>query len=207
MQVNGDFEAALAHLHGDPVMSGIIKRVGPCELRPTKQYFLTMCESILAQQLAIAAARTITRRFCELFPRKRPTPEAVAALTDEQFRSAGVSPQKLRYLRDLAEKFAGGHIPTRRIGGMEDDAVVEALTQVKGVGVWTAQMFLIFVLNRPDVWPVDDFGLRRAIQLAYGMRKPPDAKRMLKHAEPWRPYRTVASWYLWKSLAKTPLPE
>jgi 3-methyladenine DNA glycosylase/8-oxoguanine DNA glycosylase len=202
---NGSFDAALAHLRGaDPVMARLIDVVGPCRLSPSRAYFVAMCESILAQQLATAAARTITSRFCGLFPRKRPTPEGLLALGDEALRAVGVSSQKIRYLRDLAAKFADGHIPTRRLAGLDDDAIIAALTEVKGVGVWTAQMFLIFVLNRPDVWAVDDYGLRRAIQLHYGRPELPTKAEMAEHGEPWRPYRSVASWYLWQSLAKAP---
>jgi DNA-3-methyladenine glycosylase II len=174
-------------------------------LAPRKDYFVALCEAIVSQQLSTKAAATIYRRFRELFPRKRPTPEVVLTLTDEQLRSVGLSNQKLGYMRDLARKFADGTVPRRGIARMTDEEIIAALTQVKGVGVWTAQMFLIFVLGRPDVWPTDDLGIRRAVQINFGYDEMPLNGELIKVAEPWRPFRSVASWYLWRSLNNKPM--
>lgn len=138
-------------------------------------------------------------RFRDRFPRRTPRPELLLQMTDEQLQAVGLSRQKRGYIRDLAERFAGGQIPSRRFGRMSDDEVVESLLPIKGVGRWTAEMFLIFVLNRPDLLPVDDFGLRKNAQTAYKLRVLPSAARLTKLAEPWRPWRSVATWYLWRS--------
>jgi DNA-3-methyladenine glycosylase II len=124
----------------------------------------------------------------------------VAALSDEQFRAAGISRQKALYLRDLCEKVGSGAVPLTQVDDLSDEEVITALTQVKGIGRWTAEMFLIFRLQRPDVLPLNDLGIINAIQRAYGLRKKPTPDRMRKLGEAWRPYRSVASWYLWRSL-------
>ena len=189
----------------DETLRRIIHQVGPCTLVPRRRYFVALCEAIVAQQLAVKAAATIFGRFCRLFERNTPTPVKVLASSDAKLRSAGLSGQKLGYVRDLADKFADGTIRQRHLSRMDDEAVIAALTQVKGIGVWTAQMFLIFVLNRPDVWPVDDLGIRSAVQTQFGLRNLPDAARLTRLAEPWRPYRSIAAWYLWQSKDNQPL--
>jgi 3-methyladenine DNA glycosylase/8-oxoguanine DNA glycosylase len=135
-----------------------------------------------------------------------PTPETLAALTDDQFRAAGISRQKLGYLRDLARKVAEGTVPLDDIEHMSDDEVIASLTRIKGIGRWTAEMFLIFRLLRPDVLPVDDLGILNAIRRAYGLRKRPKPDRVRKIAEAWRPYRSIGCWYLWRSLDNEPRP-
>jgi len=198
--------SALRHLRRvDRRMRAIIDRAGPCAIAPSNRYFFALCQAIVSQQLAVKAARTIFARFRQLFPRGNPTPQRVAALSDAQFSSAGISPQKRGYLRDLAQKFADGEVPVRRMARMTDDEVIAALTQVKGVGVWTAHMFLIFVLARPDVWPTGDLGIRKAVQVNYGLPELPADGALTAVAEPWRPYRSVAAWYLWRSLENKPL--
>src|SRR4029079_14584799 len=132
------------------------------------------------------------------------TPEALLALTDAQFRQAGLGRQKIVYLRDLATRVANGDLPVASLHELDDAAVIEAIVKVKGLGRWSAEMFLMFRLRRPDVLPVDDLGIMTAIQRAYGLRKRPDAKRIRKIGEAWRPYRTVACWYLWRSLENEP---
>ncbi len=200
---NGDMvNRATKHLRKDDVLRPIIDRVGVCTLAPRKRYFVALCEAVIAQQLAIKAAQTIFSRFCCLFPSNRPTPRALLAIEEGTLRSVGLSSQKLSYLRDLAGKFADGAIPYRRFSLMADGEVIETLTAVRGVGEWTAQMFLIFVLHRPDVWPKEDLGIKRAIQLHFGVPEKPDAATMDGIAEPWRPFRSIASWYLWQSLAQ-----
>jgi DNA-3-methyladenine glycosylase II len=128
------------------------------------------------------------------------TPKAMLALTDEQLRGAGLSRQKTAYLRDLASKVENGELPVHSLHELNDEDVIEAIVKVKGLGRWSAEMFLMFRLHRPDVLPVDDLGIVTAMQRLYGLRKRPKADRMRKIAEPWRPYRTVACWYLWRSL-------
>ena len=189
----------------DPILARIVADIGPCGLVPRKRYFMTLCESIVSQQLAVKAAATIFGRFRDLFPRRMPTPAAVLATSEAKLRGAGLSTQKLGYMRDLAGKYADGTIPARRLGRMSDEEVAAALTQVKGIGVWTAQMFLIFVLNRPDVWPTDDLGIRKAIQVNWELPEMPVDGHLQEIAEPWRPYRSVAAWYLWASLDNKPM--
>ena len=197
-----DLRRAVSQLRRvDPVMARIIGRVGPCRLAPAPRGspFAALVESIVYQQITGTAAAAIYGRLCALFGRAHPRPQDVAGATDEALRSAGLSRQKIGYLRDLASKVEDG-LPLRRLSRLDDEAVVEALTSVKGIGRWTAEMFLIFRLGRLDVLPADDYGVRKAMQRAYRMRDLPKPDRMRRVAEPWRPYRTVGSWYLWRSL-------
>lgn len=187
----------------DPVLAAIIKRHGPCglgEVRDRFDHFSMLVRAIVFQQLSTKAATTIHNRLLESVPGGKPDPVLVAALTDEQFRAAGISRQKALYLRDLCEKVGSGAVPLTQVDGLSDEEVITALTQVKGIGRWTAEMFLIFRLQRPDVLPLNDLGIINAIQRAYGLRKKPSPDRMRKLGEAWRPYRSVASWYLWRSL-------
>ena len=187
----------------DPVLAAIIKRHGACGLGAARErfdHFAMLVRAIVFQQLSTKAATTIHGRLVALIPDGQPTPAALATLTEVQFRTAGISRQKAGYLRDLAEKVGSGRVPLDRVDAMTDDEVIEALTEIKGIGRWTAEMFLIFRLQRPDVLPVDDLGIMTAMQKAYKLRKRPDKKRMMKIGDAWRPYRSVASWYLWRSL-------
>src|SRR5687768_4136799 len=199
-----DWSAALRHLRCDPVMKKLIARVGPCTLHPRRDYFVVLCKSIFTQQISTKVATTLFGRFRDQFPMRRPTPARVATFLrtgDEQLiRTCGLSRQKRAYVLDLAERFGAGNIPTRRFARMSDEDIVQSLIGVKGVGRWTAEMFLIFVLNRPDVLPVDDLGLREAVKKAYGLKERPKAMALRAIAEKWGPYRTVATWYLWRSL-------
>ena len=199
-----DYAAARrALMRRDPVLGAIIKKHGPCALgdaRDRFDHFAMLVRAIVFQQLSTKAATTIHTRLLAALRPDVPVPEALAALTDEQLRAAGLSRQKAGYVRDLCDKVAAGVVPLERVDGMSDEEVIAALTQVKGIGRWTAEMFLIFRLQRPDVLPVGDLGIVTAIQKAYGLRKKPTPERMRKLAEPWRPYRSVASWYLWRSL-------
>lgn len=197
-----DWKPALEHLRGaDPVMAAMIERVGPCTLAPRKGYFAALCQAIFTQQVSTAVATILFERFTKLFPGGRPTPQGLLGLSDEQLRGVGLSRQKLCYLRDLAERFASGQIPVRRFSSMSDEQIIESLLPIKGVGRWTAEMFLIFVLNRPDLLPVDDLGVRKGIQAAYKLKSLPEAAAMVEIAEPWRPWRTIATWYLWRHAA------
>ena len=192
----------------DPVLARIIKNVGRCGLADDQREdpFRALVEAIVWQQLSTKAAAAIFDRFLGLFPdRSFPTPGQLAALTDDQLRGAGFSRQKIGYLRDLYAKVSGGTVALDQLAQMTDDEVVATLTTIKGIGRWSAEMVLMFKLHRPDVLPVDDLGIVKAVQKAYRLRKPPSAARILEIGEAWRPYRSVASWYLWASLEKAPL--
>ncbi|MEO5818710.1 MAG: DNA-3-methyladenine glycosylase [Gemmatimonadaceae bacterium] len=198
------FRPALAHLKRvDPVLAEIIARVGPCriEQRRTGTHYDALVRSIVFQQLSGKAAGTIHRRFAELYPGKRIRAERVLASTDEQLRSAGLSRQKIGYLRDLSARVVDRTLPLAHLGRLSDDAIIEHLVQVKGIGRWTVQMFLMFRLGRPDVLPELDLGVQNAIQRAYGLKKRPTPTDVLAIGEKWRPHASVASWYLWRSLA------
>jgi 3-methyladenine DNA glycosylase/8-oxoguanine DNA glycosylase len=185
----------------DPVLAAIMRDVGPCRLRTdeTGGAFAALVESIVYQQITGKAAASIYGRVRKLIKRRHPRPQDILAATEEALRGAGLSRQKVAYLRDLAEKVRDG-LKLHVLGRLEDEAVIEALIEVKGIGRWTVEMFLIFRLGRLDVLPVHDYGIRKAMQRAYRLRKLPTPDRMRTLAEPWRPYRTVACWYLWRSL-------
>jgi len=194
-----DWSPALRHLrNADPVLANIIRRVGPCTLAPRRAYFAALCQAIFTQQVSMTVADVLFRRFRKLCPNGRPTPQAVLALSDLQLRSAGASRQKQTYLRDLAARFASGNVPIRRFPRMSDEQIVQSLLPIKGIGRWTAEMFLIFVLNRPDVLPADDLGLRKNAQLAYRLTIAPTPADIVRIARCWRPWRTVATWFLWR---------
>ena len=185
----------------DPVLAAIIKQHGPCGLgaaRDRFDHFAMLVRAIVFQQLSTKAATTIHNRLIECLPGKAATPQGLAQVTESQLRAAGISRQKAGYLRDLGLKVAGGALPLDAVDAMTDEQVIEALTQVKGIGRWTAEMFLIFRLQRPDVLPLGDLGIVTAIQKAYRLRKKPTPDRMRKLGEAWRPYRSVAIWYLWR---------
>jgi DNA-3-methyladenine glycosylase II len=195
-------------MRGDPVMQALIRRIGPCRLAGSLHAdpFESLVQAIVWQQLSWKAALTIYRRVQAIFDGGRcPTARELVGAPDAPLRAAGLSRPKIRYLKDLAARAADGSLPLAALEKMDDESVIEALTQVKGIGRWSAEMFLIFKLHRPDVLPVDDLAIQKAIQRAYGLRKLPSAKRMLQLGEPWRPYRSIASWYLWESLDKTPV--
>jgi len=201
-----DYSAARRHLiKADPKLGKIIKRVGPCELHAAapKDAFEALCLSIASQQLSIKAAATIFGRFCDLFPpNRKPTPERVMTLTDDEIRAVGFSRPKVGFIKDLAAHVLEGKLDLKGLKKDPDDEVVRQLVAVKGIGRWTAEIFLMFRLGRMDVLPADDLGLINAAHRAYNLRKRPDAKRLRKMGEAWRPYRSVAAWYLWASLSK-----
>lgn len=194
-------ERALDHLRlADPVLGALIDRVGPFRMRYGPADYRSLLRSIMGQQISTRAAATIHARLVEACGGEV-DPGVVLSLGEERLRAVGVSPQKWRYIRDLSEKTLSGEVDFGRLPRLSDDEALKHLTAVKGVGVWTAQMFLIFALRRPDVYfPVADLGLRNAMQRLYGMRRPPGAARMLKIARHWRPYSSTACWYLWRSL-------
>jgi DNA-3-methyladenine glycosylase II len=194
-----DWSPALKFLRRDPILKPIIARVGECKLSPRRDYFIKLCQSIFSQQLSTTVAAVMFKRFAGLFPRNKPTPQQLLALSDEQLRTTGVSRPKLKYLRDLAGKFCDGTINCRSLVRLEDEAIIENLTQVNGIGRWTVEMFLIFALNRPDVWPIDDLGIRKGVQRVHKLKEIPQKEQMLELGEKWKPWRSVASWYLWRS--------
>jgi len=191
---------AVAHLKKyDPVLRAIIERVGPCRMEFDPAEFSSLAEAIVYQQLNGKAAATIFNRFASLAGEPI-TPERILKLTDEQLRSVGLSKQKSAYLKDLAVKAAARTLNFSRLPELPDDEVIQHLTQVKGIGVWTAHMFLIFSLRRPNVLPTGDYGVQMAMKKHYGKRKLPMPKDMEKIARAWEPYRSVACWYMWRSL-------
>jgi DNA-3-methyladenine glycosylase II len=192
---------AVAHLREvDPVLAGIIDRVGDFEPSHEPDLWRALVDAIVSQQLSIRAAATIVGRIAATSRNGFPTPEEILALEEETLRGCGLSRAKVTYVRDLALRWRDGTLDPGRIPEMEDEAIITELTRVKGIGRWTAEMALIFTLRRPDVLPVDDLGFRTAVQRAYGMEARPDARTLRTLAEPWRPYRSVATLYLWRSL-------
>jgi len=192
---------AVQHLkRSDAVMAALINQVGACKMQQREADFNSLTRSIVYQQLSGKAASTIFGRVVEAAKCDPLTPQAVLHVHPEMMRAAGLSQQKASYVRDLAEKTRDGVVDFSRLPSLSDDDVIAHLTQVKGVGVWTVQMLLMFALERADVLPVADLGIRNAIQRAYALDAPPKPKEMEALAQKWRPYRTVACWYLWRSL-------
>lgn len=194
---------AILHLkRRDPILRDIIGRVGPYRIQYAEPDFETLARSIVFQQLSGSSARAIFARLkAATGAEARMTPGRLLALAPEALRGAGLSQQKARYLRDLAEKTRAGTLDLGELAGLPDAEVIARLTLVKGIGVWTAQMYLMFALRRPDVLAVGDLGIRTAVRTAYGLRRLPSPGRLEQLGEPWRPYRSVACWYLWRSLA------
>ena len=187
----------------DPVMHRLIREVGPCTLKPRRRRapFESLARAIAYQQLHDRAAESILRRFIALFPGRRfPRPVELLAMPTDAIRQVGFSGSKITALRDLAAKTLDGTVPTSRvIRQLDDHAIVQRLIEVRGVGRWTVDMLLIFQLGRPDVLPVDDYGVRNGYRLAYGLETIPTPKEMQRYGERWKPYRTVAAWYLWRA--------
>ncbi|MGE5552521.1 MAG: DNA-3-methyladenine glycosylase family protein [Betaproteobacteria bacterium] len=201
MAAKPDWSSAEHHLRrADPVLAALIDRYGPCTLAPDEDLFGSLCESIICQQVSAKAGEAIVQRFREIFPSRRPTAERLAGMGEALLRSAGVSPQKASYLRDLARKCLDGTVDLQRLDRLPDEEIARELLAVKGVGPWTVTMFLIFALNRTGVLPVGDLGLRRAVQLVYGLEDLPDKAKLEQIAGPWHPYESIATWYLWRSL-------
>jgi DNA-3-methyladenine glycosylase II len=201
---------ALNHLRrADPVLARIIGAVGPCRFAPRAEgsHFHHLVRAIVYQQLSGKAAATIHRRFLELMKSDLPEPRAVARMDIRRLRSVGLSRQKARYIKDLAAHVHTGRLPLDRIHELPDELVIEKLTEVKGIGVWSAQMFLMSRLGRPDVLPALDLGIRKGVQLAYGLRSLPSPKRVLKIGAAWSPWSTIGSWYMWRCLDGPPLEQ
>lgn len=191
---------AINHLKkSDPVLRAIIERVGPCRMEFGEPTFHSLAEAIVYQQLNGKAAVTIFKRFADAAG-DPVTPAGILELSEQQLRAVGLSKQKSSYLRDLAAKTQAGLLNFAHLVDQSEDEVIEHLTQVKGIGVWTAHMFLMFTLRRPDILPTGDYGVQVAMKKHYRKRKLPKPKDMEKIAKPWSPYRSIACWYLWQSL-------
>ena len=193
--------AATAHLReADPVIADLMAEHGPYTPRPGDDAWSALVRAILFQQLAGAAAAAIQRKWFAFYGDEdaTPTPEQILDTSDEDFRSCGISRQKMSYFRDLALHTSDGRLKLSRLNRMSDDAVIAALTQVKGIGEWTAHMHLMFHLGRPDILPVGDLGVRKGMQIAYGLDEMPTPKEAIAIGAEWAPFRSVASWYMWR---------
>jgi len=197
---NHNFIGPCRHLaRADQILGELIAKIGPCQLRPSSRYFPTLCDSIISQQLSTKAAATIYARFAALYAGHRPTPNAVADTPIPRLRAVGLSTQKVKYVRDLSAGFSDGRIQTRQLVQQTNEDIITALSSINGIGRWTAEMFLIFSLNRLDVLPVDDLGIQKAAQKWYGLRTLPTPAKLRAIGKPWHPYESLACWYLWHS--------
>jgi DNA-3-methyladenine glycosylase II len=209
--VSGKARKALAA--ADPTMAALIERIGPIDIatrlrrrqeeRPVDAYG-ALLRAIVGQQLSTKAARTIYLRVVELFGGRTPSPEQLLEAGEEDLRAAGLSGRKTEYVRDLASHVLDGELELDRLDELDDEQVIEEIVAVRGLGQWTAEMFLLFHLERPDVLSGGDLGIRKAIQVEYGLAEMPPPKRVIEIGEPWRPHRSLASLYLWESLAAVP---
>jgi len=197
-----DYTRARRLLRRDPIMAALMREHGACGLADALRvdHLSALARALVFQQLSTKAASTIHSRLIALLPESTVTGPALAGVTDEQFRSAGISRQKALYLRDLAGRVNSGALQLADLEQLDDESVIAALTTVKGIGRWTAEMFLMFRLHRPDVLPVGDLGIVTAVQKAYGLRKRPTPDRLRQLGDAWKPYRSIACWYLWRSL-------
>ena len=194
---------ARRHLSRDPVMRGLIRAAGPCVLKPRRgSPYESLLSAVAHQQLTGRAAATILGRFRALYdPARYPTPEELLATHDDELRRAGFSRAKAAALKDIAARTLDGTIPPRRgLSRLPDERIVERLVQVRGVGRWTVEMFLMFTLGRPDVLPVDDYGVRSGFRIAYGLAEPPRPRDLAEFGLRWAPYRSTAAWYLWRAV-------
>lgn len=197
----------------DPVLAGLIERLGELSFetrrrgRPRGDSYGILLRTVVAQQVSAKAAATIFDRLLARFGGRAPSPAELLAVDPAELRAIGLSGRKVEYVRDLAQHVEAGELELERLGALSDDEVIAAITAVRGFGLWSAQMFLIFHLERPDILPTGDLGIRRAVQVEYGLDDLPDPQELTAIAEPWRPRRTLASIYLWESLANTPVSQ
>jgi len=195
------FHKARRHLsRQDIILREVIRLIGPCTLRHNSDGFAVLVHSIISQQISTKAATAIRGRLLASLGPTGITAASLRKAPDSKLRMAGLSAAKIRSLRDLADKVHGGNLPLTTLHKLSDEEVIDCLVPVHGIGPWTAQMFLIFSLGRLDILPAADFGLRAGVQRHYKLRKLPDKDRLHKLAEPWRPYRSIATWYIWRSL-------
>lgn len=195
--------AARALARKDRVLGALIRRVGPCTLRPHGDPLAVLVRTVISQQLSARVARVIEQRFLTLIS-GRCTLEGLEQLTDEQIRSCGLSAAKVRSLRDLCRHIRAGQVPLDRLDSLPDDELRRVLTEVHGIGPWSVDMFMIFCLGRMDVFPVGDLGLRLGVQSSYGLPEPPRPEELVHWGRKWQPYRTVATWYMWRSRGEVP---
>jgi DNA-3-methyladenine glycosylase II len=201
--MNETFAKARRHLsRRDVRMRRLIKEIGPCTLLVMPDHFGVLVRSIISQQISTKAARSIHARLCEQIG--KPAPRSLLKASDEQLRTAGLSRGKVRSLRDLAEKCAGRQVRLKRLPDLDDEEVIASLTQVHGIGRWTAEMFLIFSLGRLDVLPVGDLGLRAGIRREHDLPELPDRATLLELTASWQPYRSIGTWYIWRSFGNVP---
>jgi len=184
----------------DPVIFRLIKRTGPIGLKRNKHSFQSLCRAIVSQQISTRAAQTIHNRFRALFSNRYPNPLKMQEISEKELRNAGLSRQKIVYLKDLSLKFRNKTIRPRRFQHQSNEEIIRSLTSVKGIGRWTAEMFLMFSLNRLDVLPIDDLGLQKAIMNLYSLKAMPKREDIMKYGKHWKPYQSVAVWYCWRSL-------
>jgi DNA-3-methyladenine glycosylase II len=191
----------------DPVLKRVISLVGPCTLQCHTDHFAVLVRSIISQQISSKAARSISARLEEALGRPGFRPKAILAASEETLQAAGLSASKRRSLRDLAERVHSGEVPLRKLKDLPDEEVIARLVPVYGIGRWTAEMFLIFALGRQDVLPLADLGLRVGVQRQYGLAERPTNAQLTELAEPWRPYRSVATWFFWRTFGAVPQSE
>lgn len=201
---DADRAAVAALRRADARLDAIVRRAGEFTPQIIRDPYTALLLSIVHQQLSMKAAATISGRVVDLCPRRRPTPAALLAIRAPRLRRAGLSAQKVKYVRDLSERFAERELTAAKLRKLDDEGVIAAVTCVHGIGRWTAEMLLIFCLQRPDVWPIDDLGLRKAVQRLVGSAEMLGAQDMTAIAETWRPFRSYATWYLWRSLESPP---
>lgn len=200
---NPEIENGIRHLEkNDHLMASIIKKAGNCKLKAHREYYSSLLEAIIGQQLSMKAADSIIGKFKNYFGGSSPAPELILQTEDQVLRALGLSNAKVKYVKDLSEKLVCKTITFRKINLKEDEEIITELTKVKGVGLWTAHMFLIFTLCRLNVLPVGDLGIKKAIMLNYNLKVLPDEKTVVSISKKykWEPYNSIASWYLWKSL-------
>lgn len=197
---------AMAHLQSDPVLAPLITRFGPCTITPHTNYYQALVESIIGQQLSVKAAASIKQRFLDLFNGAFPEPNAILSKTVEELRSAGLSGAKARYVQDLAQHVLEGALQFSHFDQLSNEEIAKELTAVKGIGEWTAHMFLMFCMGRPDVLPIGDLGIKNGIRALYGLDhlSTPDDIRTIAAENKWHPYESVACWYIWQSLDNAP---
>jgi len=195
----------------DPVMTGLVERIGEMDMerrrrgRPRGDAYAALLRTVIGQQLSAKAAFTIHGRVLELYGGRNPAPQELLETDEQALRGAGLSGRKVEYLRDLARHVLDGELEVDRMAELSDEEVIAEIVAVRGLGEWSAQMFLMFHLERPDVLPTGDLGIRRAVQVEYGLDDLPDSAELTRIAEPWRPHRTLACLYLWESLANVPV--
>ena len=193
-------QSVICHLSKDQRLAKLIRTIGNYEIRITKNKYESLVEAIITQQLSGSAAKSISKKFRNMYSTRFPKPIDVIKTSDTRLRRSGLSKMKAEYIKDVSKKIESRDLQLSKISKLSDEEVVAELTKIRGIGRWTAEMFLIFTLGRLDILPVGDLGLRKGIQKLYSMPEIPKDEEIRKIAEKWRPYRTIATWYIWKSL-------